>query len=655
MMAMGRASTASTAGGGPAVGATPNHRRSTMGAARQSLAPGAFAAPAAASKPPPNIDPRPLRSREYMAEMKARVHEYADRTGFAHASYRGITSLDSPTQSIFLSLFRHIFNNAIDPAHAFKLDAKKPEEEVMTILQEYRYPALGDVTKMLLGSASSQQYWPKTLGILDWMVQLSRFASLVAPGPLEREEAHNETKASWVREHAQAADALKSRAKTMPAHEREEWERRLEQASSELRKADPGLEEGADTEAWFYPFLWHCFERFWEGEDAYPDEIARLEERFKKKDDKLRSEVEQLEREREKLEVEYSDLTSRDSPLVKAQQHYDALESDRGKLIEYHESLVKPKIAKLNTTIERLEEGRREQEARLVQLTSQHKALAEQVSSQEMTSEEFERLSNERNALKADRDKLDKDIDEHEKQRCDLEVQTARLQHNLEEKLKAFNPLGAKVGLFPLSVRRTDGIPGEELLDDIDLSIGQSNLLHPGLDLKSDVKRKINSIRLRTEKALKRAVDERVERREKYDDICDRLHQVENQSKEVTSQLEVIRRNIEELNITIDEETKDSNEAQRHKDLQISKIQQTGHKQLIEVESRLLELKAHKRHLITLINEALEKYKDELCAAVEECVGMKSRVGECIEEIGFKFGVEFQDDEEGLEGAEGTS
>lgn len=84
-----------------------------------------------------------------------------------------MASLDSPTQAIFLGLFRHIFHYAIDDHYTFQTDAKKPEEEIMAILQEYKYPAMGDVTKMLLGSASSSQYWPKTLGILDWMVTLS--------------------------------------------------------------------------------------------------------------------------------------------------------------------------------------------------------------------------------------------------------------------------------------------------------------------------------------------------------------------------------------------------------------------------------------------------------------------------------------------------
>lgn len=105
--------------------------------------------------------------------MKHRVNEYAEATGFSIAGYRGITSLDSPTQAIFMGLFRHIFNHAIEPSYVFAADAKKPEEEVLMLLQEYRYPAAQDISKMLLGSASSQQYWPKALGILDWMVGLS--------------------------------------------------------------------------------------------------------------------------------------------------------------------------------------------------------------------------------------------------------------------------------------------------------------------------------------------------------------------------------------------------------------------------------------------------------------------------------------------------
>lgn len=659
-----RASMMSSGGGGGGVTATPNNanRRSTMAqnsrqsiapGARQSLAPGAFQPPPPV-RPPANIDPRPLRSREFISEMKMRVHEYAERTGFGHAGYRGLTSLDSPTQSIFLSLFRHIFNSAIDPSYAFQLDAKKPEEEVMAILQEYRYPALGDVTKMHLGSASSLQYWPRTLAILDWMVGLSRFASDVPSGPLDRERVHGEMVADLVRMHAQATSALHS----APASERAEYQRQLDKVSADLREAEHGLggEEGpADPDRWFYPFLWRCYERFWEGEDAYPDEMAQLEEDFEKQNASVRAEIERLAAEKSALQSEVEELTSGDSDLVKAQKANDLCRSDLKKFKTYRDEALVPRIDKLKLTISRLEESRAESTAELEKLQGQHESLSRQVSLQEMSSEEFDRLSGERAALTAEKERQEADIKEHENQRYKLELENSNMQQQLEEKLKVFNPLGAKVGLFPLKVRRADGAaPGaEELLEEIDLYLGNRSLLHPGLDLKGDLRARVADLRRKVDKAQRRAIEEKVERQEKYDEVCERLHQVNEQETEVRGRLEVIKESIEEITRLTDEETRAANDEQFQKDRKLENVHQAGHRQLAEVETRLVELRGHQRRLGTLARESLEKYKDELCAAVEECVGLKARVGECIEEVGLRVGVEFADGDDGEGGEEG--
>lgn len=588
-----------------------------------------------------------------MAEMKARVHEFAERTGFAHAGYRGIASLDSPTQSIFLGLFRHIFNSAIDPSYTFQLDAKKPEEEVMTVLQEYRYPSMGDITKMLLGSASSHQYWPKALGILDWMVNLAQLTAQIPSGPLDREQMHNENVARLVRAHAQATNDLNRAPKTMPPEERGQLQQKLNETSAELREAEYGPEDGADHDRWFYPFLWHCYERFWEGDDQYPDEISKLEELFQRRNSSVRADVERLQLEVDAYKAELEGLQKTRSPLTAVQEENDMIKGDIVKFIKFRDDSILPKIDKLKLTISRLEENRVESTRDLENLRANNKSLSEQVASQEMSSEEFDRLSNERAALMAEKDRLEADTRERENQRYDLELANANMQQRLEERLKVFNPLATKAGLFPLKVRRSDGGPGEELLDEIDLTPGQASLLHPGLDLKGDVRSKIAEIRRRVDKAQRRAIEEKVERQEKYDELCERLHQVREQESEVRARLEAVKEAIDSITQLMEEETRAANNDQSHQDRKVEQAQQAGRRQLAEAEKRLVDLRAHRENVGTLAAASLERYKDELCAAVEECVGLKARVGECIEEIGLKVGVEFERDEEVQEEAQG--
>lgn len=637
---------------GATASATPNnHRRSVSG--RQSLAPGAFTLPTSSSlggtsRAPPHVDPRPLRSREFISEMKARVHEYAEQTGFGHAGYRGYTSLDSPTQAIFLGLFRHIFTSAIDPNYTFSPDVKKPEEEIMTILQEYKYPAIADVSKMVLGSASSSQYWPKTLGILDWMVGLSKSAQCVPSGPLSREEKQKEHIAALTRAHAAAVAAVHSAPRaTTSAADLENLQRRAEEASIELREAEHGG-EGSDTERAFFPFMWKCYERFWQGEDQFPDEVAKLEELFEAKNVSVKKEVGRLEAEKKALEKELAELEGVESPLAKAHSDSETLRGDFKKFTKYRDDILLPKVSKMKLTITRLEESRAESQAELAKLQSQHDVLAAQVSSQEMSAEEFERLTSERASLTAEKDKLEAEIKEHENSRYELELANSNLQQHLEERLKTFNPLASRVGLLPLRVQSPSG-RGEEYLDEIDLLLGHSTLLHPGLDLKHELRQTIHELRRRVELEQRKAIEERVERQERYDEVCERLHGLKEQSEEVLGRLEVVKESIEEIQRLTDEETRAYTEDQMLKERKLNAIEQAGHKQLQSAEARLYELRAHQKHVAQVIQESLEGYKDELCAAVEECVGLKNRVAESLDELGARIGIQVSTNRQGGE------
>ena len=426
----------------------------------------------------------------------------------------------------------------------------------------------------------------------------------------------------------------------------------MNEASAELREAEYGPEDGADHDRWFYPFLWHCYERFWEGDDQYPDEISKLEELFQRRNGSVRSDVERLQLEVDAYKADLQRLQKTRSPLTAVQEENDMIKGDIVKFIKFRDDSILPKIDKLKLTISRLEENRVESTRDMENLRANNKSLSEQVASQEMSSEDFDRLSNERAAMMAEKDRLDADTREIENQRYDLELANANMQQRLEERLKVFNPLGTKVGLFPLKVRRAHGGPGEELLDEIDLTAGQASLLHPGLDLKGDVRSKISDIRRRVDKAQRRAIEEKVERQEKYDEVCERLHQVREQESEVHARLEAIKESIDSITQLTDEETRAANDDQYHQDRKVQQAQQAGHRQLAEAETRLVELRAHQRNGGTLAAASLERYKDELCAAVEECIGLKARVGECMEEIGLKVGVEFEREEEVQGGGE---
>lgn len=411
----------------------------------------------------------------------------------------------------------------------------------------------------------------------------------------------------------------------------------VDQAKAQLEEAEERQDEERENKL-FHPFVWRCYQRFWDGEDDFPDEIDHLQKFFARKGASVRQEVESLRAERRTLEIELKELEMEDSPLAKATEARDIVRTDIRKFKMYRDDILLPKLEKGRITVDRLQETKRELVEKLRHLRAEQETLNAQVAAQEMSGEEFDRLTAERGNLMVEKDRLEEEIQGQENHRYDLELSNANMQQKLEEKLKVFNPLGTKVGIFPIKVRKSQG-PGEEMIDEIDLQLGQTSLIHPGLDLKHDMRSKISQLRRRTEMEQRKAIEERVEKQERLDEISDRLHAVKQEETQVKAQLEVVREQIDDITARTDEETRQHNEDQLLKERKLQHAQQSGHRQLAEAEGRLIELRAHSKHLKTLAAESLEKYKDELCAAAEECLALKTRVGESIEEIGTKAGV----------------
>lgn len=45
---------------------------------------------------------------------------------------------------------------------------------------------------------------------------------------------------------------------------------------------DDMTQEGPDMSRLFFPFLWKCYAKFWDNQDAYPEELGELEAQFRK-------------------------------------------------------------------------------------------------------------------------------------------------------------------------------------------------------------------------------------------------------------------------------------------------------------------------------------------------------------------------------------
>lgn len=122
--------------------------------------------------PIPKIqEPRPLRDKVFRASMSDRLHTVLQQHGFIMNGFTNRLTYE-PTQQQFVLMFKFIYNRFMDEDFQFGQDGKKFEEEVITLLKEWRYPTVDDISKTKLSSAGSAQNWPSILLIFDWMVNL---------------------------------------------------------------------------------------------------------------------------------------------------------------------------------------------------------------------------------------------------------------------------------------------------------------------------------------------------------------------------------------------------------------------------------------------------------------------------------------------------
>lgn len=60
-------------------------------------------------------------------------------------------------------------------------------------------------------------------------------------------------------------------------------------------------EDVIDDGELFYPFLWKSYEKFWDGQDTYPEETAELDDIFARRNASVTKEVEEMEDEQARL------------------------------------------------------------------------------------------------------------------------------------------------------------------------------------------------------------------------------------------------------------------------------------------------------------------------------------------------------------------
>ncbi|CAD6964333.1 unnamed protein product [Tilletia laevis] len=532
---------------------------------RQSVAHGSRPEPAAMK------DPRPLRNANFRAGMEANIKDYVEKTGFTMAGWTNKT-IHEPTQQAFVNMFRHIYSHLFDTDYVFGSEAKKFEEEVIMLMKDAKYPFVDDLSKTRLTSAGSQQNWPICLGMLDWMVRLGLHAAELGRGPLQREE-----------------------------------------------------EEGGDEI--FFRYLWRCYAKFWQGEDQFPEENDELRAIYDERNEAGRAEMAELDKSIARMHAQIAEL-EKESPLQHEEREAELLQSDIAKFSRYNEEVLEPRLQKSARAVEKLKQDNIELEENVKEIEKEKARLQAIVDAQDMSAEEFERLTGEREHIQKQLVEASRVIQTVTKSNWAIELQLQKRQAAVETLMSAFNEIGERVKFLPLT--SADGLE----LDKLELvPANEDTLLPKGLDIKRDIKPAIVGLRHATNATFKSVSDAKLALEEEEENLVEQLTAMRAQIREEEGRLAALKDQIDELTSNSGIEMDMLAQEYARKERQLTSVESAGRVALQEANMTYDAMVDE----LTTAQTAIEENKQRMMAEIQNALGelerMKQRVHEGIERI----------------------
>lgn len=207
-------------------------------------------------------EPRPIKNKSFQEQMGTLVIAALGENHVAGGqSIR--KAVREPTQLAFIDMFQTLWRSLIDPYQVFESSAgttpaqgtsstlasaghgtnmSKAVDEILMLLREVGYPHLEDMTKSRLMAAGGVSNWPYCLAMLGWIVRIGDVLNdqdRIPVGPEQRVEAKERSGPD----------------------------------------ASPNQTDTSNMD-YFYAYLWKTYEKFWKGQDDFPEEREWLEDIF---------------------------------------------------------------------------------------------------------------------------------------------------------------------------------------------------------------------------------------------------------------------------------------------------------------------------------------------------------------------------------------
>ena len=445
-------------------------------------------------------DPRPLKDRTFQNKIGQELSDYLTRNNFelqmGHSL--GQKSFVSPTQKDFNLIFQWLYHR-IDPAYKFQ---KNIDAEVPPILKQLRYPYEKSITKSQIAAVGGQN-WSTFLGMLHWMMQLAQMLDRYEVG--EYDDACAEAGVDV------SGDRIIFRFLSGAYRD---WLEVTDDEDDGDRRLLPHVEAMA-TE----------FER---GNQHYAEEMKILEA----ENITLRQQIEEIEREMPNM-AKLDNLTNTLENDIKKFHTWNVTNEKRA---EKHENRNEMLSKDLEVVEVEMHEAQQEKER-----------LQAAVDRQGITIQDIDRMNSERERLQKAVETAMTKMEEVRKKVTEKEMETSSKLEDLERTVDKYNSLCYHVGLIPSSALNAKGDEfelhltvndgpvvgvshhgdGDRLLHDPSTGYHPAHVLN--LDLRGNIRIRLNTLKKEVNKRRNAASDEDVENQKILDDLSEAIDDKRNE------------------------------------------------------------------------------------------------------------------------------
>lgn len=391
-----------------------------------------------------------------------------------------------------------------------------------------------------------------------------------------------------------------------------------------------------ELHALFFPYLWRCYERFWDNQDTYPEEQQALAASFEAKNAALAETVQALAADKAALDEQLHALTDKPSPLEREQHERRVLQGDLAKFVQYHNDVLVPKLDKSRRTMERLEAALHEHTAELQTKQAERARRQQLIDAQAVSMDEFERRLAEREWLARQLDELAAQTKAAVERCWRVELALSKQQASVEARLRTFDLSAQRARLFPLAL--PDGV---ELTELALVPANPTTMLAPGVSMHA-VRHKIEALRAAALADGHARTDERVAVQGRVDEQREALERLRRDGRRGETRLETLRAQMDEMHALASREEDESSAERVRQEEMVRTMDHTSALALQQAEARRQALHlqyvrtTHPRWQEALESTAAERaaMHDDMCAALHTLLDLKMRVAEGLDAIG---------------------